>query len=634
MKKAFSLLLVIALCAISSTALAKGDLTKDNADKVFQLALVADQAGHTERREQLIKETLRLDPNHKLARWHSGQVLFNGQWKTVDAISRLVSQDPRWQEYRERVGSSVDSLQSHADVARWCRAQKLELEEQWHWFNVLRHDASNREALGSLGLRPYKGELLTTEQIAEYKASEEQAEVEFKRYAKLLKSAIREAELSDGTKRTAALKKISEIKDPVAIQAIVEVVLADGKNENRILSKLGSVQGEKLLRQIHLAAIAAISEMPEHAATLQLLDVALFASDEQIRSDATQALKYRELTDFVPLLMAGLAEPIEVSLAVNTLPNGQITVLTDFYESGPLAERKHSTSSDYLTQYVQKSTNNLPGVIRSRRRGIPGVARVDGVWTNHARDVQNASAQIANTQEQVAFENSRREENNTRINKVLGVVFEKEDGDPKVWWNAWKDYNELYTPDVLPTYETEQQLDYTQQFVREFRYGRTASCFVAGTPVWTPSGKVAIETVKIGDLVLSQNPHTGELNYRPVVNTTVRPPSGTINIGIENETIVTTRGHRMWVTGLGWKMAKLLEAGQQLVTVSGSVDLQSATKGEEAVAYNLEVGQFHTYFVGESRLLVHDNTCPQPTTNIMPGVSPRASFAPQLAVRN
>jgi hypothetical protein len=43
-------------------------------------------------------------------------------------------------------------------------------------------------------------------------------------------------------------------------------------------------------------------------------------------------------------------------------------------------------------------------------------------------------------------------------------------------------------------------------------------------------------------------------------------------------------------------------------------------------AYNLVVDDFHTYFVGESRLLVHDNTCPRPTTAIAPGL-PRDAAA-------
>ncbi len=611
--------LALFFCA-SSTAEAA-----NNADALFRQALATDQAGDSAQRDRLLADVLRLDPEHKLARWHTGQVFYNGEWKSLDAIHELVSTDPRWQEYRDRVETAEDTLQSHADLARWCRAQKLELEEQWHWLNVLRHDAGNREALGSLGLRPYRGDYFTPEQIAANEAGEKQAKIDFKRYDNLLKTAMREAERSDDTDRFAALKKISSITDPAAIPAIVELVLADAKNEKRILSKLGTSKGEKLLRQMQLAAVSALSEMPEHEATLRLLEVSLYASDEQIRSDAAHALKYRELTDFVPLLMAGLTMPIEFSINVNMLSNGQVILTEDYHETGPLAESSQFHSSTYASKLIR---GNRTPAETNFYKSIRQPVRPIFVYNNPAGDLSRATRKAGIATHRVIQENELREQRNARIEKVLSSVTGQQLGDnPKAWWTTWMQFNELSTPDRLPKFEEVAEYDYSYQI-------RTMSCFVAGTPVWTQSGPVAIEKIKIGDLVLSQDPHTGELNYRPVVDTTIRPPSGTVKLRIDQETIVTTRGHRLWIAGKGWEMAKFLKPGSNLVTASGSVDLQSAEKGEEAVAYNLEVGQFHTYFVGESRVLVHDNTCPQPTINTLPGVSPRTDFAPQLAARN
>ena len=134
--------------------------------------------------------------------------------------------------------------------------------------------------------------------------------------------------------------------------------------------------------------------------------------------------------------------------------------------------------------------------------------------------------------------------------------------------------------------------------------------------------------------MLSQDPYTGELNYRPVIDRTVRPPTGTVKLGVDQETIVATRGHRFWTADKGWVMAKFLKAGEQLVSAMGLVELQTAEAGAEAEAYNLEVGQFHTYFVGKNRVLVHDNTCPQPTTNRLPGVPGPRTVANQVAMQN
>ncbi len=581
-----------------------------------------------------------------MARWHSGQILFNGEWKAVDAIGRHVSRDPRWQQYRERVESSVDSLDSHAEIARWCASQHLQLEEQWHWFNVLRHDASHREAQGKLGLRPFRGDLLTVEQIAEFEASEKLAESEFKRYAKLLKSAMREAERTQGLERSAALKQISSISDPAAIQAIVEVVLADAKYEKRIFSKLGKTKGEQLMRQMQLAAIGALSSIPDHAATMRLVEVGLYASDLQVRTESGRALKDREPTSFMPMLMAGLAAPIELSFTVNTLPNGQITVFEDLTEAGPLVNRKHTRTSTFLTQHVNyhthDTTERADRFTYGKTRRSSGIS---GVWSDQWRDMANATAQITNTQDRVELENAMRKERNARIEQVMGLASGKELGeDPQEWWADWKAYNEISTPEFLPVNETEENYNY-KQVTETATYSQTLpvleqrpqvrhSCFVAGTPVWTQAGPVAIEKVQIGDFVLSQNPHTGELSYRPVIQTMITPQSPTLEFGVNEETIVTTRGHRFWIPDKGWQMAKFVKVGDPLFSASGNLDLQSATEGAEADVFNLSVGEFHTYFVGSNRVLVHDNTCPEPTINVLPGVSPRIETAPQLTASN
>lgn len=591
-------------------------------------------------------DELRLDPARKLARWQSGQVLHNGEWHSLEDIEAMVSRDPRWQEYKQRVEDSTDTFDAHVEVARWCRSQKMDLEARWHWINVLRHDPKNKEALGSLGLRPYQGGYLTTEEIEQTEARQKQAKADFKRYSGILKTALREAEQSDGTDRVAALKKISSIDDVAAVPAIIAVVLADVKNEQRILSKLGTVKGEVLLRQMQLSAIAAFSGMSEHEATLRLLEAALYASDEAIRIEAARSLKGREPTSFMPLLMAGLAAPIEVSFVVNTLPNGQITVFEDFSEAGPLMNKKHTRASTFLTQHVSTHTHDT--TTRADRFTYGDTyrsTRIARVWSERWRDMANAKAQVTNTQDRVALENAMREERNSRIKEVVDLAWSKESGEsPEELWADWKDYNEVYTSEELPVNETEENYDYSQRY-EQYTYGRTLpkleqrpirtrSCFVAGTPVWTQAGPMAIEKIKVGELVLSQNPHTGELNYRPVIDTTVRPPSGTVKLGLNGETIVTTRGHRFWVAGKGWEMAKLLDSGKSVVAIGGSTAIQSAETGSEEIAYNLEVGGFHTYFVGENRILVHDNTCPEPTINVVPGVSPKSKAAAQMALRH
>lgn len=148
------------------------------------------------------------------------------------------------------------------------------------------------------------------------------------------------------------------------------------------------------------------------------------------------------------------------------------------------------------------------------------------------------------------------------------------------------------------------------------------SCFAPGTLVWTQEGARAIETIVPGDLVLAQNVNTGELAYRPVRRTTLGRPADVLQLKIGDETIVATPGHRFWVDGHGWRMAKELAMPTALRCTGGVISLRAIVAGDEQIAcHNLFVDDFHTFFVGQAQLLGHDNSCPRPTTAITPGAS-------------
>jgi hypothetical protein len=58
------------------------------------------------------------------------------------------------------------------------------------------------------------------------------------------------------------------------------------------------------------------------------------------------------------------------------------------------------------------------------------------------------------------------------------------------------------------------------------------------------------------------------------------------------------------VIGKGWQMAKHLSAGDRLPGARFTSILEKVEQGSELEAYNLIVGDFHTYFVGDSKLLL------------------------------
>ena len=127
--------------------------------------------------------------------------------------------------------------------------------------------------------------------------------------------------------------------------------------------------------------------------------------------------------------------------------------------------------------------------------------------------------------------------------------------------------------------------------------------------------------------MLSQDPSTGELAHKLVLDTTIRRLESMWRISLDGQTITATSGHPFWVVGKGWQMAKQLEAGCQVHGIGGGKRVTGVKELPEDSAYNLVVEDFHTYFVGAGRILVHDNSFPKPTTALVPGL-PRGDDSP------
>lgn len=203
--------------------------------------------------------------------------------------------------------------------------------------------------------------------------------------------------------------------------------------------------------------------------------------------------------------------------------------------------------------------------------------------------------------------------------------------DPKRWWQWWYDYNEQYTSGEKPYYGYDYDWSTTTQYDGGYNthtdtrtiqdwYVRCVSCFAKGTPVWTLSGPKPIEQIKIGDRVLAQRPETGELAYKGVLATTIRPPDEMLTIRAGKSSITTTLGHPFFVVGKGWRMAKELTEADWICAQGQTLPIDVIEKAETAEAHNLMVADFGSYFVGKDRILVHDNSPIPPVRLEMPGL--------------
>ena len=138
-------------------------------------------------------------------------------------------------------------------------------------------------------------------------------------------------------------------------------------------------------------------------------------------------------------------------------------------------------------------------------------------------------------------------------------------------------------------------------------------CFIAGTLVLTEDGNRVIEEVEVGDYVWAADPKTGELARKQVVQLFRNQAEELTHVFVQGEEIICTPGHPFYSPQYGWIDACELETGDILVLPDGNYVLVEYTYTEqlnEPVAiYNFEVQDFHTYFVGNCSILVHNRNC-------------------------
>ena len=137
-------------------------------------------------------------------------------------------------------------------------------------------------------------------------------------------------------------------------------------------------------------------------------------------------------------------------------------------------------------------------------------------------------------------------------------------------------------------------------------------CFEAGTLVATEKGDVPIEDIRVGSLVYAHNPDTGKTALKKVVQLFRNETKEWVHVTANGEEITCTSTHPFYVPEKGWTSAIDLRAGDNLVMLNGEyvvieqVWYEFLEKTE--TTYNCEVEDFHTYYVTQSAILVH-NRC-------------------------
>jgi hypothetical protein len=584
-------LAVIFLLAVAFGGRALGATTANKAEveRLLDSAARAEINGNIPRSISLRQDAHRADPGNRLVRWQLGEVQLNNDWLTVEESQQRAANDRRVEEYQRRRAASGDDIGDQTALAKWCGTHHLLDEARFHWANVLLKDQNNREALRSLNRHWHNGRLLSD---AEYHdivsgASARRRQQMVIRIAKWLDAFAGENKMSSQD----ALGEIRSIDCMEAIPLIEELI---GLPNASKIGALKSVDSQKpdtqQIGDISMAFLTALARMHQQTATESLLRLAVLSPFSQVRDKAVDVLKKRSVYDYAPILLDELLMPIKSSYDIETLSDGTVRYTHSLFREGAIADY----SDVYTAEHHLASQPILPNSIAPFMRS------------------QSVGMEAAGNERRVEAENAVVAFRNEQITTVLAKTTGENLGDnPRSWWKYWQTLNDLYVPEERPVYEQRHTTSQTYYSI---------SCFVKGTPVWTKTGRRPIESLEPGDLVLSQNVDTGELKYQPVIGRTFRPPCDILRVSTDNDEVLATRGHPFWIAGLGWRMAKELDDGAVLCGLGKATHVRSIASAGEAAAYNLIVAEFNTYFVGESGVLVHDNSPRKPTRVGVPGI--------------
>lgn len=579
--------LVVSQAAIAFAGSPAESKSATDPDDLVALALLAEARGDQQARADFLQQALAAAPDLPAAHWQSGKVWHGEAWVTPEQAAAQLEEDRRLAEYRNVRDSYADTIDGQLELAGWCQRKGLHDQARAHWTRVLDLNPGHVAARRELGHRWVEGVWLTPAEQAAGLRRAIQAEQSLTAWSPKLEKLRDALDRRNQRQREIALERLKEIKDPLAIPAL-EAVLGP-HNETAALALVDILAG-----------------IPGADAATALARQAVFSPSDYVRGEAAKKLHARPYEEFVPTLLAAMYTPVQTKVQLYILPEGRLLYRHAFFREG--IDRGELQLNDVGYQPMA----SLP-VSFSGRDTMSPQAKIFALEFMQKR--------AARTEMQVAGQNAYTANLNEQIGSVLNSATDQANpAEPKVWWEWWANRNEVEYYDENPIEfrytSTSHIVNFPWQTVRK------ASCLVAGTPVWTETGFVPVEQLRIGDRVLAKDPDSGELTYKPVLRTTRRDPVETLKIDAGAAGSLTcSGGHLFWVAGRGWVRARVLEPGMMLHTLDGPREVVSVTKTPPAEVFNLIVADFHSYFVADGRWLTHDNTPQSPTLAVVPGLA-------------
>ncbi len=573
--------------------------TSSDAAAQVRLALWCEANGLTTECKIHLEQALKADPSHPTARGLLGLVDDGGRLARPDEITRRIQSDSALSqllsEYETRRDAARDTTADHMKLARWCESVGLTAEAQGHYAAVTRLDPNHAAAWKKFGCQLHEGRWLTHAQIAaEVAEAAAQTRADATWTPLLLKW---KRWLRDEQHDVEAAKKLSEVRDPRAVPSIVRT-LADGTSWEQD------------------RAVKMLARIDSSAAARALADLAVGGRTSQVRENATEALRRSDPSDYMDFLISAFRDPFRYRATDVKSPTQPGVLIVD---RPAVIERRIYEAPSVQVGAITAVAGPNQQIIRGSNQ--PAVD--DGV----RRSVAATEKQLKSDQAKLDQRNSAIQARNREIQRVLSRVTGHDYGPDRIVWTSWwvdqkgESYKSPEPPSAKPTVVNVVPILYVPPVIAPLFVINNLnvptrshhSCFGAGTLVLTLKGHQPIETVQVGDLVLTQDLRTGAVGYEPVVAALKNPPAPTLKLELDRgESIITTGIHRFWTPGLGWTIARELKVGDRVRTLDGPARIVAIESQPVRPVFNLEVSQHANFFVGRSSILVHDHSTAQP----------------------
>jgi hypothetical protein len=575
-----------------------------------------------------------------------------------------------FREYDELRDQAGDGVEADLKLASWCSSKGLRVESIAHLTAVIRRDPSHAEAWRRLGYQFREGRWVhPSEEVVERRLHSEARERYRTWHSRLSRLA---RELADPEKSAAARAELDTIKDVAAVPAIWDVFGHGSIESRQFTaSMLGRIEGpESSSRLAALAlldlegpvrgsAIGSLSTRDpreyigpvigyiQKPATLTIKPLGGPGEPGQIVADGMPARTYviPTLEEFRvgtghppapidPMMLASIVGQMPSSgyrpaynYSVTYHPNdpavtqafaqlsrapgnaqailqGLSSIAAGHASPAPLTYQIHVPEQYYFTRGNQRP-GNIAREIRNSERAIRNAYRD---YTASVR--QQFKADVKTLRDHNALVERTTRSAIDLLESVTGLRLGTEQSAWAGWWKAW---NESEPPlgDLAPANRNvpdEALAAAAKASTADLKCKLHRPRFAAETIVWTARGKKTIDSLRVGDLVLAQDPQTGSLSFQGIVAVTSPVPDAMLRIRLEGGVPLSlTPTERVWKADLGWVPAGSLQPDDRMRVLGGRARVLSIEKVDDEPAMNVILSGEATLFAGDRGLLAHDN---------------------------